>query len=209
MSRKLITVLLLPLLCTTSYATPNKDNCGTPTDCLAVNLHNQVRIDLNAGQLPNSPRPNPLVVMLQHDIALARTAHNWSGIQCNSQRGHNKNRKADFLANGGNPAYPAIGENIFYHSARLPEEDALMLAVESWTGEARDFRFGPFKDLKSGHYSQLIWNTMDAFDKQGRKLPRAVGCGVYHCPSGRFRTVVTCNYAPAGNIFRQLPYRTD
>ncbi|KUJ82945.1 hypothetical protein AWR36_010405 [Microbulbifer flavimaris] len=209
MLRIFILLVLLAPLSANSGPTGTSPACGTPSDCLLVQLHNQVRESLNAGRLPNSPKPSPPVTMLKHDTALARTAHNWSGAQCNSRRGHNKNRRGDYLANGGNPAYPAIGENIFYHSARLPESEALKLAVNSWAAEARDFQFGPFKNLKVGHYTQLIWNTKNAFDAQGRKLPRAVGCGVYHCPSGKFRTIVTCNYAPAGNIYRELPYRVD
>ncbi|WOX07249.1 CAP domain-containing protein [Microbulbifer pacificus] len=53
-------------------------DCAQPSDCLALELHNQVRRDLNAGRLPNSPIPTPPVAMLVYDQALARTAHNWS-----------------------------------------------------------------------------------------------------------------------------------
>jgi len=184
-------------------------DCTKPDKCKALELHNQVRKQLNAGRLPNSPRPNPPVAMLKHDKALARTAHSWSAAQCNSRPGHNPKRREQFIANGGNPAYPSVGENIFYYSARLPEKDALAQAVASWAAEAGQYRYRPFKDLKTGHYSQLIWNTVEAFDANGKKLPRAVGCGVYHCLKGNFRTIVTCNYAPAGNIYKHLPYRAD
>ncbi|MCX2831774.1 CAP domain-containing protein [Microbulbifer thermotolerans] len=184
-------------------------DCASEDKCKALELHNQVRADLNAGRLPNSPRPRPPVAPLQYDEALARTARNWSAAQCNARLRHNPKRHAQFLANGGSPAYPSVGENIFYHSALLPEEEALVQAVASWAAEARQYRYGPFRDLKTGHYSQLIWNTQDAFDANGNRLPRAVGCGVYHCPSGKFRTIVTCNYAPAGNIRGYPPYRID
>ncbi|WP_237067997.1 hypothetical protein [Microbulbifer guangxiensis] len=131
MIRALVSLPLLAALSTIGETVTGSENCGNPTDCLALKLHNQLRQDLNSGQLPNSPKPNPPVEMLVHDTALARVALNWSAVQCSSVRGHNKSRRADFLAEGGNPAYPAIGENIFYHSAHLPEAEALKLAVES------------------------------------------------------------------------------
>ena len=183
-----------------------ESECRTASHCLALELHNQVRKDLNAGRLPNSPQPNPPVAMLVYDHALARTAYNWSAAQCNARRKHNNQRREDFLANGGNPAHPWVGENIFYHTALLADADALAQAVAAWAAEARDYRYQPFKVMKTGHYSQLIWNTIDTIEN-GKKVPRAVGCGVFRCDKGRFRTIVTCNYAPGGNIRGVVPYR--
>lgn len=200
--------LFLFSLTVTAQAIAAEPDCSKPNKCKALDLHNQVRKDLNAGRLPNSPRPHPPVQMLVYDKALARTAYNWSAAQCNSRPGHNRKRRAHFIANGGNPAYPTIGENIYYYSARLPEKEALARAVASWTAEATQYRYRPFKDLKTGHYSQLIWNSASVFDRNGRPLPQAVGCGVYYCPRAKFKTIVTCNYAPAGNIYKQLPYQT-
>ncbi|SHG26556.1 Cysteine-rich secretory protein family protein [Microbulbifer donghaiensis] len=202
--------LLLSIALTTGVATQAAEpDCTKPNKCKALELHNQVRKDLNAGRFPNSPKPNPPVAMLTYDKALARTAYNWSASQCNARPGHNSKRREHFVANGGNPAYASVGENIFYSSAHLSEQDALAQAVAGWAGEAQQYRYGPFNDLKTGHYSQLIWDSMDAVDAEGRKLPRAVGCGVYYCPKGNFRTIVTCNYAPAGNIYQHLPYRAN
>ncbi|SEA20938.1 CAP domain-containing protein [Microbulbifer marinus] len=209
MNQSLITLLLAIAVTIAAQAGAAAPDCTRAGKCKALDLHNQVRKKLNAGRLPNSPKPNPPVAMLKYDKALARTAYNWSAAQCNSRPGHNGKRREHFIANGGNPAYPSIGENIFYSSAHLAETDALSQAVAGWAGEAAQYRYRPFKDLKTGHYSQLIWDSMNAFDAKGRKLPRAVGCGVYHCPRGNFRTIVTCNYAPAGNIYKHLPYRTD
>lgn len=209
MNQSLITLLLSISLTVAAQTAAAQPDCSKPNKCKALELHNQVRKKLNAGRLPNSPRPSPPVAMLVYDKALARTARNWSAALCNSRPRHNSKRRAHFLANGGNPAYPSVGENIYYTGARLPEPDALAQAVASWSGEANSYRYGPFKDLKTGHYSQLIWNTLDAFDARGRRLPRAVGCGVYYCSRGKFRTIVTCNYAPSGNIYRTVPYRIN
>ncbi|WP_160151773.1 CAP domain-containing protein [Microbulbifer sp. ALW1] len=195
--------LLIALASPAALATAD---CGQAADCLALELHNQVRKDLNAGRLPNSPTPNPPVAMLVHDPALARTAYNWSAAQCNARRGHNSQRRAHFLANGGNPAHPWVGENLFFHSAQLSNTDALNQAVAAWAAEAQDYRYQPFKVMKTGHYSQLIWNTIDTIEN-GKKVSRAVGCGVYRCDKGRYKTIVTCNYAPGGNIQGVVPYR--
>lgn len=201
-----LSACLAGILATTLPVGAAVGDCGRDDDCLALQLHNQVRKDLNAGRLPNSPRPNPPVAMLVYDRALARTAYNWSAAQCNGRAAHNSQRREHFIANGGNPAHPWVGENIFYTTAALPNADALSQAVASWAAEAKDYRYQPFKSLKTGHYSQLIWNTIDTIEN-GRKVPRAVGCGVYHCAKGRHRTIVTCNYAPGGNIQGVVPYR--
>lgn len=209
MNQSLIRLLLATSLTIAAQSGAAQPDCTEPGKCKALELHNQVRKNLNAGRLPNSPRPNPPVAMLKYDRALARTARNWSAAQCNARPGHNRKRRDHFIANGGNPAYPSVGENVYYYSTRLPEKEALARAVASWAAEAGQYRYRPFRELKTGHYSQLIWNTVNAFDASGKKLPRAVGCGVYHCPRGNFRTIVTCNYAPAGNIYGHLPYRID
>ncbi|WGL15198.1 CAP domain-containing protein [Microbulbifer bruguierae] len=184
----------------------SEPECGAPGECLALDLHNQVRKDLNAGRLPNSPQPSPPVAMLVYDRALARTAYQWSATQCSGRRGHNDQRRAHFIANGGNPAHPWVGENLYFASESLSDTDALTRAVAAWATEARDYRYQPFKVMKTGHYSQLIWNTIDTIEN-GKKVPRAVGCGVYRCEKGRYRTIVTCNYAPGGNIHGVVPYR--
>lgn len=198
-------------LCALLLAVPvaglaDQSDCRAPSHCLALKLHNEVRAELNAGRLPNSPKPNPPVAMLVYDHALARTATHWSSEQCHARRGHNSQRRELFIANGGNPAHPWVGENIFYHSAQLADADALSQAVAAWAAEAKDYRYGPFRDMKTGHYSQLIWNTIDTIEN-GKKVSRAVGCGVARCDKGRYRTIVTCNYAPGGNIQGVVPYR--
>ncbi|MFV8784035.1 CAP domain-containing protein [Microbulbifer sp. SA54] len=180
--------------------------CGAPDHCRALELHNQLRKELNAGRLPNSPKPNPPVAMLVYDQALARTAYNWSSALCSARRGHNSQRREHFIANGGNPAHPWVGENIYFTSQVLPNTEALAQAVAAWAAEAGDYRYQPFKVMKTGHYSQLIWNTIDTIEN-GKKVPRAVGCGVSHCNGGRYKTIVTCNYAPGGNIQGVVPYR--
>ncbi|WP_226668425.1 CAP domain-containing protein [Microbulbifer aggregans] len=182
------------------------DECGATDHCRALELHNQVRKELNAGRLPNSPKPNPPVAMLVYDQALARTAYNWSAALCNTRRGHNSQRREHYIAHGGNPAHRWVGENIYFTTQVLPNSDALAQAVAAWAAEARDYRYQPFKVMKTGHYSQLIWNTIDTI-QHGKKVPRAVGCGVYRCSSGRYKTIVTCNYAPGGNIQGVVPYR--
>lgn len=197
--------LVLALTAPTPLAAAPTD-CGAPDHCLALDLHNQVRQDLNAGRLPNSPKPNPAVAMLTYDRALARTAYNWSATQCNARRGHNSQRREHFIANGGNPSHPWVGENLYFASEQLSDRDALTRAVAAWAAEAKDYRYQPFKVMKTGHYSQLIWNTIDTIEN-GKKVSRSVGCGVYRCDKGRYRTVVTCNYAPGGNIHGVVPYR--
>ena len=183
-----------------------ESSCDNPTDCLALDLHNQVRRDLNAGLLANSPKPNPPVAMLIHDRALARTAMHWSATLCNGRKGHNDQRREHFVANGGNPAHPWVGENLYFASQPLADTEALTRAVAAWAAEAKDYRYEPFKVMQTGHYSQLIWNTIDTIEN-GKKVSRAVGCGVSRCEKGRYRAIVACNYAPGGNIQGVVPYR--
>ncbi|WP_428819743.1 CAP domain-containing protein [Microbulbifer sp. MCCC 1A16149] len=193
-------------LITTPALSANPSDCGEASHCEALDLHNQVRTNLNAGRLPNSPTPNPPVEMLVYDKALALTAYHWSATQCTARRGHNPQRREHFINNGGNAAHPWVGENIYFASERLSDIDALTRAVAAWAAEAKDYRYQPFKATETGHYSQLIWDTIDTIEN-GKKVARAVGCGVYRCEKGQYKTIVTCNYAPGGNIHGVVPYR--
>ncbi|WP_237059375.1 CAP domain-containing protein [Microbulbifer sediminum] len=186
--------------------------------CPEVPLHNAVRKQLNRGQLPNSPRPLPPVDMLVHDSALSLTAFNWARQMCERDAmKHNRNRVRDFHANGGNPHYRHIGENLAVFSSTRPDifpvgEGAIRRAVDYWRSEAGDYRFRPFTSRGPvvGHYTQLVWNATEVFDSAGNRLPKAVGCGSYQCRSGKwYKTYIACNYAPGGNYKGQLPYRPE
>ncbi|MFI2811848.1 MULTISPECIES: CAP domain-containing protein [Microbulbifer] len=186
--------------------------------CAAVRLHNAVRKQLNRGRLANSPKPLPPVDMLVHDRALGITAFNWARQMCERDAmRHNRNRVRDFHANGGNPHYRHIGENLAVFSSTRGDifpvgEGAISRAVDSWLSEANQYRYRPFTSRGPvvGHYTQLVWNATEVFDSAGNRLPKAVGCGSYQCRSGKwYKTYIACNYAPAGNFRGKLPYRAE
>lgn len=81
-----------------------------------------------------------------------------------------------------------FGENIFV--ATSPRIAAVM-AIRKWFSEK------PFWDNREatchkgkvcGHYTQLVWRTTTEF-----------GCGVNRNTRGEFKTLLVCNYNPAGN----------
>jgi pathogenesis-related protein 1 len=83
-------------------------------------------------------------------------------------------------------------------------------AVNSWAAEEMCWTYGTISGTEKcdktctnslhsdgcGHYTQVVW----------RKSTQ-VGCGVATCKNGSItEDIWICNYAPAGNFLRQLPY---
>lgn len=67
-------------------------------------------------------------------------------------------------------------------------------AVRMWAGEIDKYTYSPVYefDKRSGHYSQIVWRrTTD------------IGCGRATCGS---KTIVVCQYSPAGNRIGKAPY---
>ncbi len=84
------------------------------------------------------------------------------------------------------------GENI---SAGSPGSRSIDDALKGWESEKSRYRGEPisndnFADV--GHYTQMVW----------RNTTR-LGCGKATC---RTKTIIVCNYDPAGNMLGQKPW---
>ena len=119
----------------------------------------------------NKARAALHLAKLSWDCDLAKTAQEWANRGFSGHRPDN-----DF------------GENIFVASN---PNTSPVAAVEKWMLEK------PFWDNVSGvcqtgkvctHFTQIVWK------KTGK-----VGCGINRSAAGKWKTLVVCNYDPAGN----------
>lgn len=83
------------------------------------------------------------------------------------------------------------GENLFLSTSTT---DQLVQAVHAWYGEVvyfscQDNTCSPNAQPSCGHYTQLMWASS-----------ANVGCGMMTNCTGKWHTVITCNYDPPGNI---------
>lgn len=120
---------------------------------------------------------------LHWDARLARVAQDHANACVFT---HNPRRRADFAGLGGTGL---VGENIALGHVSVE------VLVSLWTGEKRDFVFGPITEKgakRTGHYTQMI-----------SAVTTSVGCAMTLCREGAF---LVCDYAPAGNILTRSPY---
>ncbi|OQX25978.1 MAG: hypothetical protein BWK80_12825 [Desulfobacteraceae bacterium IS3] len=82
------------------------------------------------------------------------------------------------------------GENISISSGY----DAIDYAAKSWAGEKKDYHGQPISDSNSSvwRYTQMVWRNTTQ-----------IGCGKVECGG---KTIVVCNYNPAGNMTGETPY---
>eukprot|EP00092_Neocalanus_flemingeri_P015341 GFUD01016595.1.p1 GENE.GFUD01016595.1~~GFUD01016595.1.p1 ORF type:complete len:275 (+),score=30.42 GFUD01016595.1:20-844(+) len=192
-------------------------SCLTPDAKIAlVEKHNELRQRVASGNetkglmhpsegsgmpewMPPGQYPASNMIKLEWDDELAFTAQRWAD-QCKFS--HDADRsicdKDDSSA----------GQNIasFWTSNQESQSDVINKAVESvqhWYDEVADFnpddvisfQFDP--DLPTtGHYTQVVWAETNR-----------VGCGLSHYHDlGWYKTIVVCNYAPAGNFIGKMVY---
>ncbi|MGB5774082.1 MAG: CAP domain-containing protein [Sedimenticolaceae bacterium] len=156
----------------------------------ALQSHNQVRKDVNAGDYPGQPVADPPLPLLNWDQPLADSAEAYAK-QC--VWAHSNDRVNE-------------GENLAYSTGL---DFSIGEAVGLWADEYRgyDFATGACSISACGHYTQLVWqNTL------------LVGCGDTVCAPLRSSsgTVLAnqaryhvCRYATAGNINGEPPYVID
>lgn len=85
------------------------------------------------------------------------------------------------------------GENIYY---ALNKDATAVRASEAWYNEIKEFTYGKLEKntwAKSGHYTQMIWQTTTT-----------MGMGKATCPGGA--AIIVANYDPLGNYMGQKPY---
>ena len=120
----------------------------------------------------NKARAEQKLPPLVWDCALANLAQQWANRGVYAHRGDS-----------------AFGENIFV--ASNPAE-AVGTVVKTWVGEKANWTNKTAKCAPGkvcNHYTQVMWNTTSQ-----------VGCGINRNSPGQWKTIVVCNYNPAGNL---------
>ena len=80
------------------------------------------------------------------------------------------------------------GESIFVSAAR---DAAAVASVNRWVQEKANWNNSKGKCAKGmtcTHYTQIVWKTTTR-----------IGCGINRNVPGKWKTMVVCNYDPAGN----------
>ena len=171
--------------------------CDATCQAAFLTAHNNVRIRLNAGQMPapgpagtKQPIPGPPLNMLSTDSTLTADSQTYANA-CVYQHSQT----------------PGRGENL-YASAAIPiplNSPPPSTAVASWESESSLYTYGAIpapNQSAVGHYTQLVWaNTTK------------VGCGVTRCLTGSpfpplyvVWDYYVCQYTPPGNFLTQFPY---
>jgi len=86
-----------------------------------------------------------------------------------------------------------VGQNIFTTTAHRAD---ISVATQRWYNQKKHYNINSKRcrpQRMCGHYTQVVWANTDI-----------VGCGVHRCPQF---TYVVCNYLPAGNVYKHLPYK--
>jgi uncharacterized protein YkwD len=132
----------------------------------------------------NRARASQGIPPLHWDPALAEGAAHWA-------RELARSGAFEHADSGG-----AFGENLWAGTpgAFTPEH-----MVGRWVDEKSLFRPGPFPNnsatgnwVQVGHYTQLMW-----------RATTAVGCALAR---GARSEVLVCRYAPAGNVYGEVPF---
>nr|AWX94595.1 pathogensis-related protein 1 [Panax notoginseng] len=126
----------------------------------------------------NAARAQVRVGPMRWDTTVAAYAQNYANTLISSCR----------LVHSSGSGY---GENLAYGFPTLTGT----AAVDLWVKEK------PYYDYDSnsciggvcGHYTQVVWQTSNR-----------LGCGRARCNNGGY--IVSCNYAPPGNIIGRRPY---
>jgi len=151
-----------------------------------LKIHNELRQQVAMGQINGQPGASNMQEM-QWDANLAHRAQEWAN-QCVYD--HDSNRFDDRFSIGQNLA-------IIWSSQPLEIGDDFEGRINKWFNEVAIYRWGQGWNLRTGHYSQMIW--------AGTNL---VGCGFsYYRQSGQYKKLYVCNYGPAGNVAGRLPYQ--
>ncbi len=156
---------------------------------LALASHNEVRAQVNAGDYPGQPIPDPSIPPMNWDATLAAEAEAYAK-QCVWEHSDDRGNEGENLATSTDLNFGI--------------DDAVGLWADEHSGY--DFASGNCSIDACGHYTQLVWNNS-----------QLVGCGDTVCaplrlPSGgvladqaRYHV---CRYATAGNINGEPPYAT-
>lgn len=167
------------------------------SECIAewLSIHNSLRQNLNAGNLPNSGTPSIAVGDLAWDPYLAIIVQNHADA---CAFGYNTDRTTQYFALSGSS--DSVGETIAALNTYDPEENFTKTDFFNlWADEEADFTYESFSSMTSSdykNYSQLIWADTVKF-----------ACGYAICEdSGNYMHFIVCDYTPSGNYVGQYPY---
>jgi pathogenesis-related protein 1 len=188
----LISALLAALWTDTLAGAPLRD-----TEAAAMlGAHNAVRQRVARAE---SQRLGGIVSIpdLIWDPTVAAIAQAWADSLIKRNPPAGGHRKAEELRQLG------LGESWYLVWSEGSPDLSALAAVESWAEEEKWYNFesdtcAPAKDCL--HYTQLVWSTT-------RRL--GAGRAVRTTDDGRTYVIWVCNYAPAGNIKGERPYRVE
>lgn len=148
---------------------------GEPANMMGTtDAHNAIR----AAVTGTTPLPT-----MKWDPALATLATNWAS-QCIDMNGDGlvDHSSSEYRSNAA--GYARVGENIYASGGTATGPQAVMY----WAMEKANFTYPTGCSGTCGHYTQIVWRTSIH-----------VGCALVSCPSLQYKSVVLCNYGPAGN----------
>jgi pathogenesis-related protein 1 len=139
-----------------------------------LDYHNKVRKDVDVGPVKWSNE-------------LAKFAQAW----------------ADHLADSGEFEHrPADGKWAQKYGENISINASALKSAEGWYAEIKDHKAGTaipadISELKSGHYTQMVW-----------KKSTQLGAGSAVVKQGKHKglVVTVCNYDPPGNFVGEKPY---
>eukprot|EP00106_Octopus_bimaculoides_P006783 XP_014774225.1 PREDICTED: uncharacterized protein LOC106871957 [Octopus bimaculoides] len=123
--------------------------------------------------------PSCNMFRMHWDYELAYLAQKWSD---------NCVLKNDEILNRSIPLKYNVGQNIAAKFSKWYD------VIRYWRSEGKDFKYGRKHSKNTAQYTQLVWATSIL-----------IGCGASLCSN--IGTFYVCNYAPAGNINGEEPYR--
>ena len=186
----LISALLAALCTNTLVAAPLSDDEAAAM----LGAHNAVRQQVARAE---SQRLGGIVSIpdLIWDPTVAAVAQEWADFLIKRNPPAGGHRKAEELRQLG------LGENWYLAWSEGSPDLSAKAAVESWAEEEKWYDFeentcAPAKDCL--HYTQLVWSNTQRL---------GAGRAVRTTDDGRTYVLWVCNYAPAGNMKGERPYR--
>ncbi|KAF2905517.1 hypothetical protein ILUMI_00663 [Ignelater luminosus] len=154
-----------------------------------VDAHNELRLKLVNGQVPNQPRATDMKEMCW-DEQLAKEA----------QRIANKLIFKHALVD--DDRWISIGQNLAQRGSSVDVKNPSWESiVNDWFNEVKLYKYGPMYIHGTGHYTQVVWARTTQ-----------VGCGYVRFIDRKkklpYRRLYVCNYGPGGNIDGVPPYKT-
>ena len=188
----LLTVAMLTALCIGTRAGPLLSEAEAAEMLAAHNAVRQRVAQAESQRLGGTVRIPDLV----WDATLAAVAQEWADalIKRNPPRGEHRKQKELQQLNLGENWYLAWSEG-------MPADLSAQGVVESWAEEQKWYNHdgnscAPGKDCR--HYTQLVWSNTQRL---------GAGRAVRTSDDGRTYVIWVCNYAPAGNLRGERPYR--